>query len=82
MMRLVVLACLLTAVAGKGAFLATDKNFDKDVIGSGKNAFVKFLAPWERDAVSTFARWRLCGDAVRGDACRFRALRLIFSDLF
>ena len=24
----------------------TTKNFDKHVFGSGKSAFVKFLAPW------------------------------------
>ena len=46
MMRLLALACLITAVAGKGAFEGTDKNFEKDVLNSGKNAFVKFLAPW------------------------------------
>jgi len=28
------------------AFLATDKNFDSAVLGSNKNVFVKFLAPW------------------------------------
>jgi len=32
--------------AGKGAFEATDKNFQSAVLGSGKNVFVKFLAPW------------------------------------
>jgi hypothetical protein len=41
---------LLILLAGtadaKGAFLATDKNFEAEVLNSGKNAFVKFLAPW------------------------------------
>jgi hypothetical protein len=46
MMRALLLTCLLTAVAAKGAFIGTDKNFDKEVLGSGKNVFVKFLAPW------------------------------------
>jgi len=37
---------LIAVVAAKGAFEATDKNFDSEVLGSGKNSFVKFLAPW------------------------------------
>jgi hypothetical protein len=32
--------------AAKGVLQATDANFNNDVLGSGKNAFVKFLAPW------------------------------------
>lgn len=42
------LAVLLgvTGAAAKGAVLATDANFADVVLGSGKNAFVKFLAPW------------------------------------
>lgn len=32
--------------ADASAFLATDKTFDSAVLGSGKHAFVKFLAPW------------------------------------
>jgi hypothetical protein len=48
-MRLIfTLLALLAATtsAAKGVFQATDKNFKSDVVGSGKNAFVKFLAPW------------------------------------
>jgi len=48
-MRVLLLAllCLVAYThAAKGVFKGNDKNFDKDVIGSGKNAFVKFLAPW------------------------------------
>jgi hypothetical protein len=30
----------------KGPLNAGEKNFDSEVLGSGKNAFVKFLAPW------------------------------------
>lgn len=41
-----VLFSLLAVASAKGAFQATDKNWSNDVIGSGKNAFVKFLAPW------------------------------------
>jgi len=39
---------LLSALAGvsAGALEGTSKNFDAEVINSGKNAFVKFLAPW------------------------------------
>jgi len=43
---LFLLAIFVANVMAKGAFEATDKNFDSDVIGSGKNSFVKFLAPW------------------------------------
>jgi hypothetical protein len=44
---LAVLAFFAVATsAAKGVFQATDKNFKNDVLGSGKNAFVKFLAPW------------------------------------
>jgi hypothetical protein len=32
--------------ANAAAFQATDKNFDSAVLGSNKNVFVKFLAPW------------------------------------
>ena len=46
-MRLVLLLGLLgCAFAGKGVTLATDRTFDDVVLNSGKNAFVKFLAPW------------------------------------
>lgn len=46
----VFLFAALVALSARGAeasaFLATDKNFDSIVLGSGKHAFVKFLAPW------------------------------------
>jgi hypothetical protein len=46
-MRLVLFLGLLAFVsAGKGVVQATDRTFDADVLDSGKNAFVKFLAPW------------------------------------
>ena len=46
-MRLALLLGLLgCAFAGKGVTLATDRTFDDVVLNSGKNAFVKFLAPW------------------------------------
>jgi|TARA_B110000977_G_scaffold29477_2_gene38339 hypothetical protein len=45
--RLVLFLGLLAFVsAGKGVVQATDRTFDADVLDSGKNAFVKFLAPW------------------------------------
>ena len=52
----VFLFAALVALSARGAdasaFLATDKNFDAQVLGSGKHAFVKFLAPWcARDRV-------------------------------
>jgi len=38
---------LFTALAGASAALELTKaNFDTEVKQSGKNAFVKFLAPW------------------------------------
>lgn len=56
----VFLFAALVALSARGAeasaFLATDKNFDSAVLGSGKHAFVKFLAPWcARDRSET--RW-------------------------
>eukprot|EP00457_Paulinella_chromatophora_P012122 gb/GEZN01012310.1/.p1 GENE.gb/GEZN01012310.1/~~gb/GEZN01012310.1/.p1 ORF type:complete len:217 (+),score=59.08 gb/GEZN01012310.1/:79-729(+) len=44
----VLLASLLLGLvsAGKGVFEGTDANFNSDVLGSGKNVFVKFFAPW------------------------------------
>ena len=41
-------ALLLSALAGvsAGALELTSKNFESEVKNSGKNAFVKFLAPW------------------------------------
>jgi len=32
--------------AHAGAFQATDSNFESAVMNSGKNVFVKYLAPW------------------------------------
>jgi len=46
MFRWAVLACVLGVAQGRGAISAGDSNFDTKVLGSGKNAFVKFLAPW------------------------------------
>ena len=43
---LVLLGLFSFAAAGKGVVQAGDANFDAVVLGSGKNAFVKFLAPW------------------------------------
>ena len=39
-------ALIALASAAKGVVQAGDSNFDRLVLGSGKNAFVKFLAPW------------------------------------
>jgi len=40
------MAMMVGAVSARGAFEATDKNFNSAVLDSGKTAFVKFLAPW------------------------------------
>ena len=40
----VTMLALLTASTAQVEL--TTKNFDKHVFGSGKSAFVKFLAPW------------------------------------
>jgi len=45
-MRVLAVLFALVAVANAAAFQGTDKNFKSEVLGSGKNAFVKFLAPW------------------------------------
>ena len=46
-LRALVFAALIAlASAAKGVVQAGDSNFDRVVLGSGKNAFVKFLAPW------------------------------------
>jgi hypothetical protein len=42
----VLFSLMAVSAMAKGAFKASDKNWSSDVIGSGKNAFVKFLAPW------------------------------------
>jgi len=34
------------AIADASAVQAGDSNFDSVVLNSGKNSFVKFLAPW------------------------------------
>jgi len=44
-MKYVLLLLAFVAVA-HGAQELTDKDFDAEVLNSGKNAFVKFLAPW------------------------------------
>jgi len=43
---LVLLSLLAFGDAAKGVFDATDATFQPQVVDSGKNAFVKFLAPW------------------------------------
>ena len=45
MMRSTVLLSTLIG-ASAGALELTKSNFDAEVKASGKNAFVKFLAPW------------------------------------
>jgi hypothetical protein len=40
------LAMLVCSVNAKGAYEASDKDFNSKVLESGKNVFVKFLAPW------------------------------------
>jgi len=45
MMRSLVLVCALAGAAGEAVELTLD-NWDKEVLQSGKAAFVKFLAPW------------------------------------
>jgi len=45
-MRSLVLFALVASATAKGVVHAGDSDFDKKVIGSGKNALVKFLAPW------------------------------------
>jgi len=46
LLSLVALLAVSSVEAAKGVLQATDANFKSDVLGSGKNAFVKFLAPW------------------------------------
>jgi hypothetical protein len=46
MMKSLLLLPLLVAVVTAGAVDLTDSNFDDEVFGAGKGAFVKFLAPW------------------------------------
>jgi len=45
-LRSLVVLSLCSFASAKGAFEGTDSNFDSAVLGSGKNVFVKFLAPW------------------------------------
>ena len=44
-MARVALICAFAASA-HGALELTPDNFDKEVLSSGKAAFIKFLAPW------------------------------------
>ena len=44
-MKSVVFASLVAGALGGAVELTTD-NYQSEVFGSGKNAFVKFLAPW------------------------------------
>jgi hypothetical protein len=46
LLALIFAAIVSLASASKGVVQAGDGNFDRVVLGSGKNAFVKFLAPW------------------------------------
>jgi len=39
-------SCALRPGAADGAEQLTKDNFEGEVFGSGRNAFVKFLAPW------------------------------------
>jgi hypothetical protein len=41
-----VLLLALFALASVNALELTKDNFDKEITSSGKNALVKFLAPW------------------------------------
>ena len=45
MARVVLLCALAGSPAGAAVDLTPD-NFDKEVLQSGKSAFIKFLAPW------------------------------------
>jgi hypothetical protein len=45
-MARLLLAAALIAGANAGAVELTKSNFDTEVKNSGKNAFIKFLAPW------------------------------------
>jgi hypothetical protein len=45
MLRSLLLVASALAVSGSAVEL-TKANFDKEVKQSGKNAFIKFLAPW------------------------------------
>jgi len=44
MLRLVVASCAVTTA--HAALELTQANWDKEVVQSGKAAFIKFLAPW------------------------------------
>ena len=45
-MARVALVCAFAASAAGAAVELTPDNFDKEVLQSGKAAFIKFLAPW------------------------------------
>ena len=61
-------AVLGTAAAGSVSL--TDSNFDTEVFDSGKNAFIKFQAPWCVSTPDLLER-RLCCSAS-GARCIFR----------
>ena len=44
MLKLIAAASLVASATATQEL--TDENFDKVVFGTGKSAFVKFLAPW------------------------------------
>jgi hypothetical protein len=46
MARFLTLAAFTASAAASGALELTPDNFDKEVLSSGKAAFIKFLAPW------------------------------------
>jgi len=45
-MKTAFVASMLLVACAAGAVDLNAKNFDAEVFGSGKAAFIKFLAPW------------------------------------
>jgi hypothetical protein len=45
MLKVIALACIVAA-ANAGSVTLTAANFESEVKTSGKNAFIKFQAPW------------------------------------
>jgi len=45
-MRFFILLALIGVAFGDGATELTGSNFEDVVFNSGKNSFIKFLAPW------------------------------------